>query len=133
MVARSASSFAPYFPTDLTPDTHGSLKEQYADNSIAVFEQHAPGFTDLINDRVVLANRHFHSTFGATEGDYAQGLLDPGQMWSDRLPESTYGTPIEGLFIGGSAAHPGPRVTCLPRPNSAKVVLQHLEALVPAR
>jgi len=130
----TATIFAPYFPTDLTPDAHRSLKEQYADNCIAVFEQHAPGFVDLINDKVVLANRYFHSTFGATDGDYAQGLIDAGQMWSDRLPgESTYGTPLEGLFIGGSAAHPGPGVTCLPGLNSAKVVLRHLEALVPTR
>ena len=78
----------------------------------------------LIMDQVVFTQQYFEKTFGATEGDFALGLLHPGQMFGDRpVPGwSNYETPLENLFMAGAACHPGPGVTCLPGLNGARVV-----------
>jgi phytoene dehydrogenase-like protein len=126
----SATIFAPYFPYHLSPTDHRVLKEQYADRCIDIFNQHAPGFTDLICDRVVFSNRYFASTFSAHGGDYSHGLLMPQQLWSGRaVPgESKYATPIDGLYLCGQGTHQGPGVTGLPGWNGGHAALQRLAA-----
>jgi len=99
-------------------------------------EKVVPDFRDLIMDKVVFTQQYFEKTFGATEGDFALGLLHPGQMFGDRpVPGwANYETPLENLFMAGAACHPGPGVTCLPGLNGARVVLAKLagEAESPA-
>ena len=69
----------------------------------------------------------FENTFGVTAGDFASGLLHPGQMWDKRpVPGwANYRTPIRNLFMCGSACHPGPGVTCIPGYNGAREVLKN--------
>ena len=88
--------------------------------------RHAPNFRDAIVDQVVLTHQYFEKTFGATGGDFCQGLLHPGQMW-DRRPVpgwAGYRTPVENLFLCGAACHPGPGVTGVPGYNGAQEVLK---------
>jgi len=50
-------------------------------------------------------------------------------MWNDRpVPGwGGYTTPIKGLYMCGSACHPGPGITCVPGWNGAQRVLQDMK------
>ena len=118
--------FSHYFPAEGSQAEHASMKRVMADRVIERMERHAPGFRASIVKKAVLTHRYFESRFGITAGDFAHGLLHPGQMW-DRRPVpgwSSYRTPIGGLYLCGSACHPGPGVTCMPGHNAAEAVLE---------
>ena len=89
----------------------------------------ATNFRDAIMDKIVFTQTYFENTFNVTEGDFASGLLHPGQMWDKRPVKgwANYRTPIENLFMCGSACHPGPGVTCVPGYNGAREVLKELK------
>ena len=118
--------FSPYFPHDIPEGKLNEMSRLMADRAIDRIAKHAPNFRDAIVDKAILTNRWFENTYGVTGGDYASGLMHPGQMW-DRRPVSgwaDYRTPIENLFMCGSACHPGPGVTCVPGYNGANAVLR---------
>jgi phytoene dehydrogenase-like protein len=95
---------------------------------ISQIEKVVPDFRDLITNQVVFTQQYFEKMFGATEGDFALGLIHPGQMFGDRpVPGwANYETPLENLYMAGAACHPGPGVTCLPGLNGARVVMAKL-------
>jgi phytoene dehydrogenase-like protein len=57
--------------------------------------------------------------------------MTPDQLFSMRpLPGwSSYRTPIQGLYICGSSAHPGGGVTGAPGRNAAMAVLEDIASL----
>ncbi|NQT74074.1 MAG: NAD(P)/FAD-dependent oxidoreductase [Chloroflexi bacterium] len=119
--------YSQYFPTDIPQDKHKEMRDVMAERMIDQIARHAPNFRGAIMDRVVLTQQYFEKTFGITAGDFCHGMLHPGQMW-DRRPIpgwSNYKTPIENLYMCGSACHPGPGVTCAPGYNSANEVLKN--------
>lgn len=120
--------FSHYFPAGGDHAAHAAAKRLMADRVIDVMDRHAPGFRGSIVRKAVLTHRYFASRFGATAGDFSHGLLHPGQMWDRRpLPGwAGYRTPVEGLYMCGSACHPGPGVTCMPGHNAARVVTEDL-------
>jgi len=124
--------FSHYFPYDVPQDKHRDLAELMADRVIGEMARFAPNFPDIIVDRAILTNRYFEKAFGATGGDFCHGLLHPGQMWSRRPVAgwSDYRTPIESLYMCGSACHPGPGITGIPGYNGARRVLGDLEGSV---
>jgi phytoene dehydrogenase-like protein len=63
--------------------------------------------------------------FGLTGGDVYHGRLDPDQMFSLRPhPKAArYRTPVAGLYLCGSGAHPGGGVSGGPGHNAARRVL----------
>jgi phytoene dehydrogenase-like protein len=120
--------FSHYFPAGGTHAEHAERKRIMADRVIDVIDRHAPGFRASIVKKAVLTHRYFESRFGITGGDFAHGLLHPGQMW-DRRPVpgwSGYRTPVDGLYLCGSACHPGPGVTCMPGRNAAQIAAEDL-------
>ncbi len=99
-----------------------------ADRAIGQIAKYAPNFRDAIVDKVVLTHKYFEKTFGVTKGDFASGLIHPEQMW-DKRPVSgwaNYKTPVENLYLCGSAVYPGPGITCIPGYNGAQEVLKNL-------
>lgn len=126
----SATIFAPYFPYNLSADDNRVLKETYADTCVDILDRHAPGFAEMVRDRVVFSNRYFNSAFHAHNGDYAHGLLSPTQLWSRRMVpgEDKFATPLQNLYLCGQGTHPGPGVTSLPGWNGGGVALERLNA-----
>jgi phytoene dehydrogenase-like protein len=116
------------FPSILDPSLapHKELSKLMAERAIDKITQYAPNFRSAIMDKVVLTQQYFESTFGATGGDFALGLISPSQMWDKRpvLGWSDYRTPIGNLYMCGSACHPGPGITCVPGYNGAQAVLK---------
>jgi len=125
----SCTLFSHYFPPHGSRAEHDANKQLMAERVIGRIARHAPNFRDAIIDQAVLTHRYFESKFAITAGDFAHGLLHPGQMWNRRpVPGwADYRTPLTNLFMCGSSCHPGPGVTGLPGYNSAHEVLKTWE------
>ena len=121
--------FSHYFPCDVPAAKNKELSRVMAERAIDQIAKYAPNFRGAIMDKVVLTQRYFESTYGVTGGDFASGLLHPGQMWNNRpVPGwGGYTTPIKSLYMCGSACHPGPGITCVPGWNGAHRVLKDWE------
>jgi phytoene dehydrogenase-like protein len=72
----------------------------------------APGFADSILHRTVLTPRDLEARFALTEGAFTHGEITLDQILFMRplAGWGRYATPILGLYLGGSGAHPGPGV-----------------------
>jgi phytoene dehydrogenase-like protein len=70
------------------------------------------GFEASIVHRAVLTPRDVEEKFGVTDGALTQGELTLDQILFMRPVPSwgRYAMPVEGLFLGGAGAHPGPGV-----------------------
>ena len=64
--------------------------------------------------------------FGLVGGDIFHGKLSLNQLFSARplLGMGDYRTPIRGLYLCGSATHPGGGVTGIPGHNAAREILK---------
>lgn len=124
-----ASLFCQHFAPEL-PDGRSwdAEREAAADRAIAAVERHAPGFAQRIVARRVLTPLDLEREFGLTGGDIFHGALAPDQLWSLRplLGYADYRTPIAGLYLCGSGAHPGGGVTGAPGRNAAREMLRDL-------
>lgn len=71
-----------------------------------------PGFKNSIEHQTVFTPRDLEERFGASEGALTQGEMTLDQILFMRPVASwgRYAMPIDGLFLGGAGAHPGPGV-----------------------
>lgn len=120
--------FVQYAPYALAHGSWDSLKEGFADRCIAEIGRYAPNFPKSVLHRQVLSPLDLERTFGLTGGNIFQGALSLHQLFSFRpVPGwSDYRTPLPGLYLCGSAAHPGGGVTGAPGRNAAKEMLRDL-------
>lgn len=120
------SMFTQYAPYELKDGPWTDAKRnEYADRCFDIVEQYAPGFKASVIDRQVLAPVDLESTFGLTGGSIFQGAMPLHQLFAFRpVPGyADYRTPIRGLFLCGSAAHPGGGVMGAAGWNAARVML----------
>lgn len=109
-----------------------SGRESFCDSVVDALEARIPGLRRLIVGREALTPVDLERRFGLTDGHIFHGemtlnqqlVLRPAPGWSQ------YRTPIEGLYLGGSGAHPGGGITGAPGLNAARAVLKDWSALV---
>ena len=103
------SLFVQYAPYQLVDGDWDEMKESFADRVIAEVARYAPNVPDSIIHRQVISPLDLERTFGLTGGNIFQGAMPLHQLFSMRpVPGwSDYRTPISGLYLCGSAAHPG--------------------------
>jgi phytoene dehydrogenase-like protein len=91
-----------------------------------VIESHAPGFRALVIAHTALSPADLEREFGLTGGDIFHGALALDQLWAARplLGHADYRTPVKGLYLCGSGAHPGGGVTGAPGHNCARELLR---------
>jgi len=120
--------FSHYFPYDIPEGKHNEYRDLMAERIIEQITKRAPNFRESIMDKVVFTHKYFEKTFGITGGDFTHGLIQPSQWWDNRPVKgwSNYKTPLSNLYMCGSAAHPGPGVTCIPGFNAANVALEDM-------
>ncbi len=113
---------APELPDGRSWDDHC---DAVADLMIATVNDYAPNFTASVLGRQILSPLDLERTFGLTGGDIFHGALGLDQMFSARpmLGHADYRTPISGLYLCGSGAHPGGGVTGAPGHNAAREIL----------
>jgi len=126
----TANIFSSHFPITTPKEQQGRLKDEMAERIIDKLNKYAPNFRDAIIDKAVFAPMHYESMFGWTNGDYMHGALHLEQMLNFRPVvgwSPGYKTPVENLYLCGSACHPGPGVSFIPGYNSAHEVLKNWE------
>jgi len=118
--------FLQYAPYTLREGTWDDLREPFGDRVIALIEEYAPGFGSLIEHRQVLSPLDLERRFGITGGNIFHGEMSLDQMFVMRPVAgwARYRTPVRGLFLCGSGAHPGGGVMGAPGYNCAREMLK---------
>ncbi len=126
------SMFIQYAPYKLRA-TNGSpaptwddLRDPFADRCFDLLNEYAPNFKSSVIDRQVLTPLDLERTFNLTGGNIFQGAMSLHQLFFNR-PVPGYGnyrTPIRGLYLCGSAAHPGGGVMGAAGRNAAREILR---------
>ena len=128
--AHVASLFCQHFAPDADWATR---KPEAIDRILDVVESHAPGFRKTVVAHTALSPADLEQEFGLTGGDIFHGQLSLDQLWSARpvLGHADYRTPLKGLYLCGSGAHPGGGVTGAPGHNCAREVLRDFGRRMP--
>ncbi|MCA1833290.1 MAG: phytoene desaturase family protein [Actinomycetota bacterium] len=119
-----ASCFAQYAPAEINPDEWDLMREQAGDAVIDTLAGYAPNLKDAIIHREVLGPPELEARFGLTGGNIFHGEILPGQIFGERLGPRT---PVRGLYLCGSGAHPGGGVTGAPGWNAARAALSDID------
>ena len=84
-------------------------REAFGNNVIDTIAEHAPNIKDIIIEKQVLTPLDMEREFGLTQGNIFQGELSLEQLFFLRpVPGwAYYRTPVNNLFMCGSATHPG--------------------------
>jgi len=123
------SVFVQYAPPRLADgDWDDDARDAFGKTVIDMIGEHSPNFKDLILDVEVRTPRELENEVGLTEGNIFQGELTFDQLLFNRpVPGyAQYRSPIEGLYLCGSSAHPGGGVMGAPGANAAREVLADL-------
>jgi phytoene dehydrogenase-like protein len=120
------SMFIQYAPYELRDSSWDDQRDAFADRCFDVVDAYAPNFKSAVIDRQVLAPPDLERIFNLTGGNIFQGAMTPGQLFAFRpVPGyASYRTPIRGLYLCGSAAHPGGGVMGTPGLNAAREILR---------
>jgi len=128
-LAPKGTHVASLFCQHFAPDADWrSRKQEAIDRIFDVVESHAPGFRQSVIAHSALSPADLEREFGLTGGDIFHGQLSIDQLWSARpvLGHADYRTPVQGLYLCGSGAHPGGGVTGAPGHNCAREILRDL-------
>jgi phytoene dehydrogenase-like protein len=119
------SMFVQYAPYKLRQGNWDELKESFADRCFDVVNEYAPNFKRSVIARQVLSPLDLERTFNLTGGNIFQGAMSLNQLFFLRpvVGFANYRTPLKGLFLCGSAAHPGGGVIGAAGWNAAREIL----------
>ncbi|MGH7679252.1 MAG: phytoene desaturase family protein, partial [Gemmatimonadaceae bacterium] len=108
-VVTARVQYAPYHLQGGWNDAHTTSLTQKV---MAAISRVIPGFAKGIVHAVALTPRDIEERFGATEGALTHGELTLDQILFMRPVPSWghYAMPVDGLFLGGAGAHPGPGI-----------------------
>ena len=120
------SMFIQYAPTKLREGSWDDHKEKFADRCFDILNEYAPNFKAAVIDRQILSPLDLERTFGLTGGNIFQGAMSLNKMFFMRpaIGYSRYRTPVKGLYLCGSAAHPGGGVIGAAGRNAAREILR---------
>ncbi len=118
--------FVQYAPYDLAGRIWSEAKPSVAETILGTLEALAPNVRSCVRHHQVLSPPDVERELGLTGGSIFQGDITPDQILTLRpLPGwAGYRTPIPGLYICGSAAHPGGGVMGAPGRNAALEILK---------
>ena len=119
------SCFVQYAPYKLSSGTWADQREAFGDTVIDTIAEYAPNIRGIILHRQVLTPLELEREFGLTEGNIFQGELSLEQLFFARpVPGwAQYKTPIQNLWMCGSATHPGGGIMGAPGRNAALRIL----------
>jgi len=120
------SCFVQYAPYHLKDGSWDEQREAFGDAVIDTLSEHAPNLKNIILGRQVLTPLDLEREFGLTEGNIFQGELSLEQLFFLRpVPGwAQYRTPLKGLYLCGSGAHPGGGIMGAPGRLAALEVLK---------
>ncbi|MBV9626233.1 MAG: NAD(P)/FAD-dependent oxidoreductase [Acidobacteria bacterium] len=121
------SCFVQYAPYKLRPGLDwDNLREDFGNTVIDTIAEYAPNLKNLILHKQVLTPLDLEREWGLTEGNIFQGELSLEQLFFLRpVPGWTrFRTPVKGLYMCGSATHPGGGIMGAPGRLAALEVLR---------
>jgi phytoene dehydrogenase-like protein len=103
------SCFVQYAPYKLAEGTWDDQREAFGNNVIETIAEYAPNIKNIIVGKQVLTPLDLEREFGLTQGNIFQGELSLEQLFFLRPVAgwAYYRTPIDNLYMCGSATHPG--------------------------
>ncbi|XP_061315007.1 pyridine nucleotide-disulfide oxidoreductase domain-containing protein 2 isoform X2 [Pezoporus flaviventris] len=127
------SLFTQYTPFVLAGGQHWDeqAKNAYADTVFDCIEAYAPGFKASVIGRDILTPPDLERIFGLPGGNIFHGGMSLDQLYFARPAPSYsgYRSPVPGLYLCGSGAHPGGGVMGAAGRNAAHVALQDFRHL----
>lgn len=124
--AHVASLFCQHFNPNLPEgQAWDDVRETVADLIIETVDDHAPGFKASVLGRQIKSPMDLERDLGLVGGDIFHGALHLDQIYSLRPAAgyAAYRSPVDGLYLCGSGAHPGGGVSGLPGRNAALGIL----------
>ena len=120
------SCFVQYAPYRLREGSWDDHREAFGDTVVNTIAQYAPNIKDIILHRQVVTPLDLEREWGLTEGNIFQGELTLEQLFFLRPAPgwARYATPIKGLYMCGSATHPGGGIMGAPGRNAARQMLR---------
>jgi phytoene dehydrogenase-like protein len=118
--------FLQYAPYTLRDGTWDELREPFGDRVISLIEEYVPNIRKIVEHRQVLSPLDLERRFGITGGNIFHGEMSLDQMFVMRPVAgwARYRTPVKGLYLCGSGAHPGGGVMGAPGFNCAREMLK---------
>ncbi|KAK9054232.1 hypothetical protein SSX86_025310 [Deinandra increscens subsp. villosa] len=119
--------FTPYKPNDGSwEDT--AYRESFAKRCFNLIDEYAPGFSSSVIGYDMLTPPDLERIIGLTGGNIFHGAMGLDSLFLMRPVKgwSNYRTPLRGLYLCGSGAHPGGGVMGAPGRNAARVVIDDI-------
>lgn len=112
-----------FAPVALKDGWSDAAKQTLYKNTMATLAEYAPGVEKLVLGKSVVTPADLEKDMNLSGGHVFHGEHAADQLLVRPTPEcSRYVTPIEGLFLCGSGAHPGGGITCAPGAFAAKAM-----------
>jgi phytoene dehydrogenase-like protein len=101
------------------------MREDFGNTVVDTLSEHMPNLKKLIVGKQVLSPADVQNIFGLTEGNIFQGELSLEQLFFLRPVAgwARYRTPVKGLYMCGSATHPGGGIMGAPGRLGALAIL----------
>ena len=118
--------FLQYAPYTLRGTDWEQEREPYTERILDVIEEYCPNIRDIVVERQTLSPLDLERRFGITGGNIFHGEMSLDQMFVLRplAGWARYRTPVKGLYLCGSGAHPGGGVMGAPGHNAAREILK---------
>jgi phytoene dehydrogenase-like protein len=119
--------FLQYAPYTLRDTNWDAEREPYTERILDVIEEYCPNIRSIIVERQTLSPLDLERRFGITGGNIFHGEMSVDQMFVMRplAGWASYRTPVRGLYLCGSGAHPGGGVMGAPGHNCAREMLRN--------
>jgi phytoene dehydrogenase-like protein len=122
------SCFVQYAPYKLAPGegSWDDQREKFGDTVVNTLAEYAPNLKKIIIGRQILTPLDLEREFGLTQGNIFQGELSLEQLFFLRpVPGwAYYRTPVQNLYMCGSATHPGGGIMGAPGRIASQVILR---------
>jgi len=118
--------FLQYAPYTLKGTTWEQEREPYTERILDVIEEYCPNIRDIVVEKQTLSPWDLEQRFGIAGGNIFHGEMSVDQMFVMRplAGWAKYRTPVRGLYLCGSGAHPGGGVMGAPGHNCAREILK---------
>ncbi|MFN7932544.1 MAG: NAD(P)/FAD-dependent oxidoreductase [Bryobacteraceae bacterium] len=118
--------FLQYAPYTLKGTTWDHEREPFFQRILSLIEEYAPNIRSIIDHAQILTPYDLEQRFHITGGNIFHGEMSLDQMFVMRplAGWARYKTPIKGLYLCGSGAHPGGGVMGAPGHNAAREILR---------
>lgn len=118
--------FLQYAPYTLKDSNWDRERKRYTERILDVVEEYCPNIRSVVVEKQTLTPLDLERRFHITGGNIFHGEMSLDQMFVLRplAGWARYRTPVKGLYLCGSGAHPGGGVMGAPGHNAAREILK---------